>query len=326
MKILAVESYGQNAELSLLEAPESFPGRGEVKIQVEAVGLNPVDAYILSGNYALRPELPFVPAFDGAGEIVECGAGVSEFEVGQKVFFLRQTPGAAASRVVLPVDSVALLPEGLSVEEGACLGIPYATAQVALKKVGSWQPTDSVFIHGATGAVGGAAIDWLEYWRDNKNDAHPPIIASAGSKQGLERLLRRPSVSIVDHRDPEHLQQAAQFGNGEGIDLIVEMNAHWYLGKLPGLLAKEGRVVVVGNQGNAVLNARDLMVRHGSICGVFLFMVGAAERKRILSKIASAPAGTWNPEVREAVPFAQAGKAFRGLAAGETHPKWILKP
>ncbi|MCH8474541.1 MAG: zinc-binding dehydrogenase [Opitutales bacterium] len=326
MKILAVESYGQNAELSLLEAPEPSPGQGEVKIQVEAVGLNPVDAYILSGNYALRPELPFVPAFDGAGEIVECGSGVSSFEIGQKVFFLRPYPGAAASMVVVPTACVAPLPRGLSIEQGACLGIPYTTAYTALKKVGGWQSADSVFIHGATGAVGGAAIDWLEFWRDNKNDAHPPIIASAGSREGLERLLTRPSVSIVDHRDPDHLSQAGRLGNGEGIDLILEMNAHWYLGKLPNLLAKEGRVVVVGNQGSAVLNARDLMVRHGSISGVSLFLVDPEERKEILSDIATAPMGTWNPEVGEVVPLAQAGKAFRGLTSGETHPKWILKP
>ena len=326
MKILAVEAYGQNAELSVLEAPEPTPGRGEVKVRVEAVGLNPVDAYILSGNYALRPELPFVPGFDGAGVVVEVGSGVEEFTKGQKVFFLRPQPGAAASFQILASDCVAPLPEGLSFAQGAALGIPYATAHTALRQIGCWHPGASVFIHGATGAVGGAAIDWLEYWRENTNDAHPPIVASAGTREGLERLLQRPSVSIVDHREADHLEKASEFANGEGFAIVLEMNAHWYLGKVVRLLAIEGRVVVIGNQGESVLNARDLMARHGSVSGVSLFQVGTVQRQKILQEIARAPAGTWNPQVRDPIPFSQAGQAFRNLTAGQTHPKWVLKP
>ena len=324
MQALVVKKYGKADGLAIMEGPEPKAGKGEVLVKVRAVGLNPVDGYILSGNYALRPEPPFIPCFDGSGVVMSVGPGVGKWRSGDEVFFLLPSPGAAAGVVSVPEHALAALPAGLSTVAGAALGIPYVTAAAALFGRGKRQDGEQILVHGATGAVGHAALEWLRY-RNRREGIRNRIMASAGSQEGLEKLIKMPDVSVLDHRETNHLEKALEISGRKGVDLALEMNAHIYLGKILPVLAPHGRVVIIGSQGTTLMNPRDLMVRQAAVLGFSLFQVREQMRKKILDEIASTPAGTWDPPIAETFPLSQAGNAFSSLLQGPRRGKIVLE-
>ncbi|WP_105566937.1 NADP-dependent oxidoreductase [Microbacterium halophytorum] len=154
--------------LELHEVPEPVAGPGQVVVEVEAAGVNPIDAKLRAG---IRPgaafDKPRGVGFDGAGFIKAVGEGVDGFRVGDPVAFGGATigdgVGAYASETAVKASGVSLLPDGVSVEQGAALGIPAGTAYQALRSLGV-RSGDTLLIHGGSGSVGQAAIQFAVSW------------------------------------------------------------------------------------------------------------------------------------------------------------------
>src|SRR5262245_43661439 len=118
------------------DVSDPLPGPSDILVRIHASGVNPVDAYIRSGNYARKPPLPYVPGSDGAGEIEAIGADVRDFAVGDRVY-LHGTDGGPmsgtyAELAIAAPHQVHRLPARTSFSQGAALGVPYATAHRAL--------------------------------------------------------------------------------------------------------------------------------------------------------------------------------------------------
>src|SRR4051794_33379573 len=100
MKAIVVKNFGEPEVLELEEVPEPKPGWDQVVVKIEAVGVNPVDTYIRSGNYALKPALPYTPGVDGAGIVMEIGEGVSDVQPGQRVYLSGALNGTYAEQAL----------------------------------------------------------------------------------------------------------------------------------------------------------------------------------------------------------------------------------
>ncbi|CAK9085220.1 Quinone oxidoreductase (NADPH:quinone reductase) (Zeta-crystallin) [Durusdinium trenchii] len=162
---IVVEAFGATEVLQLRskELPALQPG--QVRVKVEAAGVNPSDTYLrlgMSGPYAavphLLPQLPWTPGKDGAGVVEALGEEVESLVLGQRVYTCAGGTGTYASHANLDAAGVYPLPDSISFAEGAGVGIPCATAYYALKRRGQAVPGSRVFIHGASGAVGLAAV------------------------------------------------------------------------------------------------------------------------------------------------------------------------
>ncbi|HMF97285.1 MAG TPA: NADPH:quinone reductase [Vicinamibacterales bacterium] len=325
MKAIRVHEFGGPSVLKLEEIPDLQPGSGEVVVRVRAAGVNPVDAYMHTGTYARKPALPYTPGQDGAGDIESVGAGVTAFEAGDRVYIAGTAntiagAGTYAEHARCAPSQLHRLPDRTSYGQGAALGVPYCTAYRALFHRAQARAGETVLIHGATGGVGIATVE-LAHARGLF------VIGSGGTDKGLAAVREHGADLVVNHRDATYADAIMQATGGRGVNLIIEMAAHVNLDRDLGLLAKFGRVVVVGNRGRVEIDARQAMGRDAAILGMTLFNVGEAELAEIHAALAAGLAnGTLNPVVGRELPLADAARAHEAVMEPGALGKIVLTP
>lgn len=272
----------------------------EVLIAVKVAGVNPVDTYIVAGANGYTATFPHTPGKDGAGVIIALGAKVSDFQVGQRVYCSGSITGTCAELVLANSSQVYSLPDALSFEQGACLGTPYATAWRALFIRANCQASETVFIHGASGGVGLAAVQLAKA-------AGCRVFASASSEQGRKLLKQQGADLVVNHHDPKHYQTLQEAG---AVDVILEMLANQNLGDDLPLLNIGGRVVVIGSRGSVEINPRDLMARDACIMGMALAHASPTQLTKIHAALfAGAQAGFVKPVIAKRFALADTSAA-----------------
>jgi NADPH2:quinone reductase len=314
MRAIVVEQFGGPEVLVLREMPDPEPGPGQVLVRIRAAGVNPVDTYIRAGAYGSLPTLPYIPGHDGAGDVVRVGPGVTRVKPGDRVY-LDGAP-SYAELTVAPESAVWPLPPSLSDVQGAALGIPYATAYRGLFLLGAATPAHHVLIHGASGGVGLAALQ-LGRWRGLR------LVGTAGTEEG-RALIREAGYPAFGHDDADALMAAT---GGHGYDLVLEMAAHRSLGRVLALLARGGRVLVVGSRGPVEINPRDLMSREAVIQGLMNGFTTGTEREALHRDLAAAiEAGAVRPRIAREFPLVEAQAAHQAVLAEGARGKIVLVP
>jgi NADPH2:quinone reductase len=324
MRAIRVHQFGDPSVLKLEEIPTPSPGPGQVQIKVRAAGVNPVDTYIRSGRYGTLPTLPFIPGSDGAGTVSGIGPGVTRWKVGDRVFFfgteLGRPYGAYAEVAVAAADRIFPLPNAVSFAQGSAIGVPFATAYQALIGRAAAQAGEIVFVHGASGGVGIATLQ-IARWKGLK------VIGTAGTAEGLELVRANGAHFAVSHRGPLYLDQIREATGGKGPDIIVEMLANVNLEQDLTLIAKRGRIVVVGNRGRIEIDPRQAMARDASILGMMLWNATDDELATIYRElIAGLEAGVLVPVVGHEFPLADASKAHDHVMKPGAYGKVVLVP
>ena len=325
MKAIRVHEYGGPAVMKIEDVPDPKAGPGEVVVRVRAAGVNPVDAYILSGTYPRQPPLPYTPGQDGAGEVESVGAGVTEVKPGDRVYICGvgntvAGAGTYAEKALCMPSQLHPLPARISFGQGAALGVPYCTAYRALFQRANARPGETVLIHGATGGVGIACVE-LAHARGLT------VIGSGGTEAGLTVVREHGADFVVNHKTASYTDEIMKASGGKGVDLIIEMAAHVNLDRDLGLLAKYGRVVVVGNRAKTEIDARQAMGRDASILGMTLFNVTDAEFVEIHAGLISGLSnGTLNPVVGREFPVADAARAHEAVMEPGALGKIVLVP
>ncbi len=252
MKAIRVHEFGGPEVLKLEEVAKPAPGPEQVLVAVKAVGVNPVETYQRSGS---NPNLarPYTPGLDASGIVEAIGDGVTEVAVGDRVYTSDSISGAYAEFTLCNSETVHRIPESISFQQAAGLNVPYATAYRALFQKARALPGETVFIHGASGGVGIAAIQWCKLHGIR-------VIGTAGTEKGRELALREGAEQVLDHRAPNYLEELAKLTVG-GPEVILEMLANENLAKDLSVIAKRGRIVIIGNRGPVEINPRDMMAR-----------------------------------------------------------------
>jgi len=320
MRAVRVQEFGAPEGMGIEEVPEPKPGPGQVLIRVKAAGVNPVDTYIRTGNYPLRPELPYTPGFDGAGMVQEIGEGVENFSLKERVWFSTQKMGAYADFALAGESEVRRLPEHLSFSEGACIGIPYRTAFQALFHKAAVRPKETVLIHGASGGVGLAAVQLAR-------GAGLTVIGTAGTERGCHVVQEAGAHHVLNHRDPEHFRSILEKTENKGVSVVLEMLADVNLAKALEILALRGRVVVIGCRGNVEINPRLMMGREATVMGMVIFNASEMENKAIDQGLMGAlEKGTLKPVIGAEMPLEGAPKAHHQIMESPACGKLLLIP
>jgi NADPH2:quinone reductase len=320
MKAIRVHEFGGPEVLRLEEVPEPRPGAGQVVVRVRAVGVNPVDTYIRSGVYTFRPALPYTPGLDAAGEVTAVGEGVARLAPGQRVYTAGSLSGTYAEVALCEESQCHPLPERVSFAEGAGVNTPYVTAYRALFQKARAEPGETVLVHGASGGVGTAAVQLARA-------AGLRVVGTAGTEEGLKLVTEQGAHHALDHRAPDYLGQLAGLTGGRGVDVIVEMLANVNLNRDLEVLAKGGRVVVVGSRGTVEINPRLAMTRDAAILGMTLFNVSPRESASIHAALAAGlEAGTLRPIVGRELPLSEAARAHEEVLKPGAHGKIVLIP
>ena len=309
--------------LQYRELPVPEPGDGQVRVRMQAIGVNPADTYIRMGTYAFfTPELPYTPGFDGAGVVDAVGAGVEGVGPGDRVFVgalgTPGWPGAYAELAVGDAAGVHPLPPTLSYGQGAAVGVPCVTAWRALFQKAGLQPGETELIHGASGGVGDPATQLA-------SDAGAVVIGTAGSAEGAEVVRGAGASHVLDHSAPGYLDELANLTGGRGVSVVVEMLADVNLEQDLGVLAVGGRVVVVGSRGRLEFTPRLTMIKEATVMGTALWNASEAESAGALAAVAAKlRSGVLRPVVGEELPLREAAAAHRRILEPGAHGKLIL--
>jgi NADPH2:quinone reductase len=320
MKAIRVEQFGDPSVLKLAEVPEPQPGPGQVLIEVKAVGINPVETYVRAGTYASKPTLPYTPGTDCGGIVKKVGDGVKQFKAGERVYTQGSITGTYAQLCVCDEASVHPLPKAATFQQGAALGVPYATAYYGLFIRGKIVAGETVLVHGASGGVGIAAVQLAVA-------IGATVFGTGGSARGRQLVSENGAHRTFDHHNPKYLTEIMDATAGRGVDAIMEMSAHTNLAKDPTILAKYGRVIVIGNRGPIEINARDFMQRAADMRAMSLMNAEPKELVRIHAAIVAGIANqTLRPVVGRELALGEAAQAHKDVLEAGAYGKIVLTP
>jgi NADPH2:quinone reductase len=318
MKTIRVHEFGGPEVLKLEELPDPTPAADQLVVRLHSIGVNPVETYVRAGKYGPKA-FPYTPGTDAAGVVESIGAEITSVTVGQRVYVIGSITGAYAEKALCTAAQVHPLPDRLSFDQGAGIGVPFGTAYRALFIRGDARTNETVLIHGASGGVGTAAVQLAANHGCN-------VFGTAGTNQGRELIKSLGVIEAFDHRSDNYIQQIMDRTGGRGVDLIIEFLADKNLDKDLSLLAKRGRVVVVGNRGRTEIDARQTMVKDSDIRGMSLMHADSAELALIHAALgAGFRNGTLTPVVGKQFSLADVGKSHEAVMEDGAYGKIVLR-
>lgn len=339
MKAAAVERFGGTEAVTLLDLPQPEPGPGEVVVALHAAALNHLDLWTVQGAIA-DPPLPHVLGADGAGEVVELGDGVSGPRPGARVIVNpgvscgrcercrageqsecttfrmigEHLPGTFAERIRVPAENVFPLPEHLSFQEGAALGVTFITAYRMLFTRGGLVPGEWVLI---TGIGGGLALSLLQLCRRVAGR----VIVTSSSDAKLERALELGADHGINYKDEDVGKAVRKLTAKRGVDLVVDSAGGPALDAGLRSLRQGGRVVISGATAGATseINVRRVFWNQLSIVGATMGSV--ADVSDMLRMVAGAGL---RPHIDRVFPLDETRAALEYLESGEHFGKIVL--
>lgn len=335
MKQLWIPHAGDPDVFELREAPDPVPGRGQVRIAVQAAGVNFADVMARMGVYDDAPPFPFVVGYEVAGVIDALGEGVDPSRLGEPVVAMTRFGGYATAVVVDDVQA-ARRPEGLDAVTAASIPVTALTAWMICEVMGRVRAGDKVLVHSAGGGVGLMVLDLLR-WRG------ATAYGTASGHKHAE-LLERGYHRLVDYRTEDFEAALADVG---GFDLIVDPVGGLSWAKGLRLLAPGGRLACFGLSATAKGESASLLDRIRAILAIpwlqllvpslinhnrgvlgvnmgHLWHEGPRVTGWLEQVLALVADGTLRPHVHAAVPFEQVAEAHRILHRRENVGKVVL--
>jgi NADPH2:quinone reductase len=313
MQAIAIDHFGQSAELH--DIPVPAPGPGEIQVRMHAAGINPLDWKVAGGMLraiGAEAKFPLTLGFDGAGTVERIGDGVTRFAVGEEVFGLVWPAvfehGTFAEYFIASEHAaLAAKPAGLSFAQAAALPMPAGTALTALDRL-ALSPGDSLLVVGATGGVGSYAVQ-LAKARDIG------VIATATTaEQAYMRGLG--ADELVDYRSND-VAEAVKRSHPDGVDGVLDLvSSAADLERISGVLRPGGRLVTTITPVNA-----DTYTGRG-VTATNLFYRAKAEHFTTLGQLATT--GALSVPVQRTYPLTDAASALQASQHGHVLGKLVL--
>jgi NADPH2:quinone reductase len=323
MKAVVCEAFGGPEVLALREVPDpSPPGAGEVQVRIRARGAQYVDVLMLAGKYQFRPEPPFIPGSEAAGDVVAIGPEVTRFNVGERVMS-RHRLGAFAELGNASAENCDAIPAGLSLEEAAVFRGAYSTAYHALLQRGRLKEGDRVLIHGAAGGIGIPAIQIARLFGAE-------VIATASTDEKRAVCRAEGAAHAIDYQGGFR-DKVMELTGGRGVDIIYDpVNGPTFEESLR-CLAWGGRILILGFLGGAPALARTnyLLIKGIEAIGVRIGglneahpEIAAANTKTLLEL---AGQGKLKPRIWQRLPLSRAAEAVQALIDRKVIGKVVLE-
>lgn len=235
---------------------------GEVRIQVHAAGLNFPDLLMTQGKYQFRPDPPFIPGLEAAGEVIEVSPDVDSVKPGDRVM-AGGKGGALAEQWIVSAAAVSPLPAALSFSEGACWQTGTSTAWHALIERGHLQAGESVLILGASGGVGMAAVKMAKH-------IGAMVIGTGSNEEKLQAIHQAGADHLLDPADEELAAKVKALTDGKGADVIFDPVGGDLALTATRAIAWNGRYLIVGFASGKIpaFPANHALIKTYSLIGV----------------------------------------------------------
>src|SRR6266478_438431 len=323
MKAVICEAFGGPEVLALREVPDpSPPGPGEVQVQIAARGVQYVDVLMLAGKYQFRPEPPFIPGNEGAGEVVAVGDEVTQFNIGDQIMS-RHRLGAFAQLGNSRAENCNPVPKGMSLDQAAVFSGAYHTAYHALLQRGRMKPGDWVMINGAAGGIGIAAIQVAKLFGAT-------VIATASTEEKRAACLEEGADYAIDYREGLRDQVKELTGAHDGVDSVYDPIGATVFDESLRCLAWGGRILVLGFLGGGPSTPRTnyLLIKGLEVIGVRLGGVTEQQpeigRANMRTLVELAGQGKLRTRISHRFPLDRAGDAIQAVIDRKVIGKAVL--
>jgi putative PIG3 family NAD(P)H quinone oxidoreductase len=324
LKAIVFDAPGDESVLRLAEVPSPEIAPGCLRLRVIASAVNRADLTQRQGFYPPPPGASPILGLECAGEVVEIGAGVSGWRVGDRAMALL-AGGGYAEQVVVHAGSALRVPAGLDLERAAALPEVFLTVFLNVFQLGGLQPGGTALVHGGGSGIGTAAIQLVK-------QAGARILVTAGSDEKCARCLELGADVAVNYRSGDFAKAALEATGGRGVDVVLDSIGAAYLESNLRSLAVGGRLVLIGLMGGAKaeISLATLLMRRLSVVGSTLRARPVEEKAEIvrgfLARFGDAlERGAIGPIVDRVLPLAQAAEAHRAMKASEHFGKIVLR-
>lgn len=309
-KAVVCRELGPPESLRLEEIDRMALKPGEVRVAIRAAGINFPDILMCAGEYQLKPELPFIPGMEAAGEIIELGADVTGVKLGDRVI-VKLRFGGYAEEVVTAASQLTPAPANFDFAEAATYLAGHGTAWHGLVERGQLQPGEVLLVHGAGGGVGLAAVEVGKY-------LGATVIAAASSEEKLAVARQRGADHGILYSAEPFRDAVKRITDGRGADVVFDPVGGQIFEDSVRCINWGARLLVVGFTGGIGLARTNLILMKGaSVIGV---RAGEAVRRdpalgqqRIAKLLDLAAQGVLRPNVSHRLPLSEWAPAMRLL-------------
>lgn len=319
MKAVVCKEWGPAESLAVEEVPSPALGPGQVRVRVHACGINFADTLMIQGKYQVRPERPFSPGLEIAGEIAEVGEGVQHLAPGQRVIGLTGY-GGLAEEAVTPAGTVLPMPPGMDFVTAAGFPVVYGTSHLALTRRGRLAAGETLVVFGAAGGVGLAAVEI-----GKKLGAR--VIACASSAEKLAVARAHGADEAIDYAREDVIARVKALG---GADVVYDPVGGTAFEAAMRVTRFEGRILVIGFAGGTIpqIPANLVLVKNIDVIGVLWGNYTQLAPKALAASLAQLlqwyGEGALKPHVSETFPLERAADALNALSSRRSTGKVVV--
>jgi len=330
MKAILMTAIGGPDVLQAADIPEpALTTPAQIKVQLKAAGVNPVDTKLRSRGVFYPDALPAILGCDGAGVVTETGSGVTRFRPGDEVWFchggLGGAPGNYAEYTVLEQAEAEIKPPSLSFEQAAALPLVLITAWEALFDRARLQAGQSVLIHAGAGGVGHVAIQLAK-------SAGAIVATTVSNDEKAEYVTGLGADRVIRYRDADFVEDVLQWTGGDGVDVVLDSLGGETFQRSLGAAKVYGHVNTLLDPGTGVewkeARNRNLSISFTLMLTPMLknMTVARKHQNEILNRCSALiDAGQLVPLVSQAFALEDASKAHEMIEQGHMSGKIVLK-
>ena len=322
MRAMVCEAFGGPEVLALRDvADPPPPGPGEITVRIRARGVQYVDVLMLAGKYQFRPEPPFIPGGEAAGEVVAAGPGVTAFRPGDRVMS-RHTLGAFAELGNARAELCDPVPDGMSLESAGVFRAACTTAYHALLQRGRLKAGEWVLVHGAAGGIGIAAIQVAKLFGAK-------VIATASTDEKRAACIEEGAEHAIGYAGG-FLDQVKELTGGRGVDIVYDPIGGQVTDESLRCLAWGGRLLILGFLGGGPTNIRSnyLLIKGIDAVGVRIGGLNEAAPELAIANMREltrlAGTGKLKPRISHRLPLERAAEALQAVIDRKVIGKAVL--
>jgi NADPH2:quinone reductase len=324
MKAVFCREWGSPDCLRFEEAPPRTLRPSEVRIRVRACSVNFADTLMVAGKYQVKPEFPFTPGLEAAGEVIEIGADVTRLALGTRVLAVLRFGGGYAEEIAPNADAVVPIPDAMDFVTAAAFPVAYGTSHFALTHRGNLKPGETLLVLGAAGGVGLTAVEI-------GRQLGARVIAAAGSAEKLAVARQHGADELIDYRTESIRDRVRKLTGGLGADIVFDPVLGDAFDQALRAVNWEARMLVIGFASGRIQSvpANLILVKNISVIGVVWGAQAARDPVLVSRNLAELlrwwEAGRLHPVISRTFPLAKAGAAMEALLSRRYAGKIVLE-
>ena len=322
MKAIVIREFGGPEILTYEDVPDPTPGAGEILVDQTTMGVNFADVMLRQGKYFIKPELPAVPGFEGAGTVAAVGQGVEGISVGHRVAYVMSL-GSYAEKNVIPAANAVPLPEAISDGVAGSSLLRGMTAQYLVTSTYAVSKTDTVLVQSAAGGVGTLLVQWAKH-------LGATVIGTVGSPEKADLAKRLGCDHVINYTTEDFAKEVLAFTGEKGASVVYDAVGQATFDGTIEALAIRGYFVNYGASSGPLppidsgqINSKSLFFNKSSLP----HYVGTEEERsaRAQEFFDLVAQGVIEPEISHVYPLAEAAQAHMDIASRKTTGSVALK-